>query len=57
MNAEQLAGVVRAVAAAIGGYFVGQGVVDAETASVIGGAATTIIVAVWSVWSKKNKAL
>lgn len=54
LTAEQVGGIVRAIAAAVGGYFVGQGVVDAETASVIGGAATTLIVAIWSVLTKKS---
>lgn len=53
LTAEQVGGIVRAVAAAAAGYFVGQGVVDAETAQIIGGALTTIAVAVWSVWTKK----
>lgn len=53
LTAEQVGGIVRAVVAAAGGYFVGQGVLDAETASVIGGAVTTLAVAVWSIWAKK----
>lgn len=53
MNAEQVAGVVRAVIAAIGGYFVGRGIVDQSTVSSVAGAAATIVTAVWSVWAKK----
>lgn len=56
LSAEQVGGVVRAVVAAAGGYFVGIGAVDAETAQVIGGAVTTIVVAVWSVLIKKKAA-
>lgn len=56
LSAEQVGGIVRAVVAAAGGYFVGQGVVDAETMTVIGGAVTTLVVAVWSVIQKKKAA-
>lgn len=54
ITAEQVGGIVRAIAAAVGGYFVGQGVIDAETATALAGAAVTIAVAVWSVWTKKQ---
>ena len=53
LTAEQVGGIVRAVVAAAAGYFVGQGVMDAETAQVIGGALTTLAVAVWSIWAKR----
>jgi hypothetical protein len=55
MTAEQVGGVVRALVAAGGGYFVGQGLIDAETAMTIGGAITTLFVAGWSVWNKRTK--
>lgn len=54
MTAEQIAGVVRALVAAIGGYFVGQGLVDAETVTTIAGAVATLAVAGWSIWAKKQ---
>jgi len=54
MNGEQIAGIVRAVVAAIGGYLVGRGITDAETVAAVGGAVATIAVAVWSVLSKKK---
>lgn len=56
MTGEQIAGIVRAVVAAVGGYFVGKGAVDGETVATVGGALATIATAVWSVWSKKPKA-
>lgn len=56
MNGEQMGGIVRAIASAIGGYFVGKGLVDADTAAQIGGAAATIVVAVWSVLAKRKPA-
>lgn len=52
MNAEYIGGIVRAVVSAIGGYLVGKGVIDSETAVAITGAAVTIATAIWSVWSK-----
>ena len=55
MDKDQVGGVVRALVAAGGGYFVGQGLIDAETAMTIGGAVTTLVVAAWSVWSKRAK--
>jgi hypothetical protein len=54
MTAEQVAGIVRAVIAAIGGYLVGRGLADAETVAAVGGAAATIVAAVWSVYSKRK---
>jgi len=53
ITGEQVAGVVRAIIAAVGGYFVGQGVVDSETVVAVAGAAATIATAVWSVWAKR----
>jgi len=54
MTQEQVGGIVRAVVAAAGGYFVGQGLIDAQTMMTIGGAVTTIAVAGWSIWSKRK---
>jgi hypothetical protein len=54
MDSAQIGGIVRALAAAIGGYFVGQGLVDAETVTTIGGAAATLAVAAWSIYAKRK---
>jgi len=54
MTAEQVAGIVRAVVAAIGGYLVGKGIADAETIAAVAGAAATIAAAIWSVYSKRK---
>jgi membrane protein DedA with SNARE-associated domain len=54
MTADQVGGIVRALVAAAGGYFVGQGLVDSETMLTLGGAVTTLVVAVWSIYSKKK---
>ena len=53
MTHEQVGGIVRAVVAAAGGYFVGQGFIDAQTMMTLGGAVTTLAVAVWSIYSKR----
>jgi energy-converting hydrogenase Eha subunit B len=54
MSSIEIGGIARALVAALGGYLVGQGLVDAETATTIGGAVTTLVVALWSVWSKRK---
>ena len=54
MSAEQIAGIVRALVAAVGGYFVGKGLVDANTVAAVGGALATLATAIWSVGSKKK---
>lgn len=53
MTADQVGGIVRAIVSAAGGYLVGKGVIDSETALAITGAAVTIATAVWSVWAKR----
>lgn len=54
MTGEQIAGIVRAIVSAVGGYFVGKGSIDGETVVTVGGALATLAAAVWSVWSKKE---
>lgn len=54
MTASEVGGIARALASALGGYLVGKGLVDSETAVALGGAATTIIVAIWSIIDKRK---
>lgn len=54
MNPQQIAGIVRALVAALGGYFVGKGMLDGATMETIAGAVATLATAIWSVWSKKE---
>jgi RsiW-degrading membrane proteinase PrsW (M82 family) len=54
MNKEQFYGIARAVLAAVGGYFVGRGMLDHAAAETIVGAVATLATAIWSVWSKKE---
>ena len=56
MDSSQLFGIVRAVVAALGGYLVGQGMLDDSTAQQLAGAVATIAAAVWSVVSKRKAA-
>jgi len=52
---DMFLGVVRAVLAAAGGWAVGKGYVDQETANQIGGALIVLGTAGWSVLSKKPR--
>ena len=54
MTAQEISGIVRALVSALGGYLVGQGLVDSETAMTSGGAVTTLVVAFWSIYSKRK---
>jgi hypothetical protein len=56
MTSDQIGGIVRALASAIGGYLVGKGLLDASTATSLGGAAVTIATAIWSFWTNKPAA-
>lgn len=52
MTAEQIAGLVRTIVAAIGGYFAVKGIGDAELWTAIAGGAATVGAALWSFLSK-----
>ena len=54
MNSQELGGVVRVLLSALGGYFAGQGYIDGELAQALAGAAATVVVAGWSVHSKRR---
>lgn len=56
MTAQEIFGIVRALAAALGGWLVSQGLVDSETGMAVAGAVTTLVVAFWSIWSKRKAA-
>lgn len=53
MTGEQIAGIVRTLLAAASGYVVAHGWLDAQTYTAVVGAIGTLIVAGWSVASKK----
>lgn len=54
MNKNQVFGIVRTIAAAVGGFLAGKGYLDASTVEALAGAVATISVAVWSVVAKKT---
>ena len=56
MNGEQIAGIVRAIVAALGGFLVAKGVANTETVAAVAGALATLAAAAWSVLSKKKPA-
>ena len=56
MNANELGGIVRTIAAAGFGLLVGKGYISAEIATALAGAVGTVAIAVWSVWAKRSAA-
>lgn len=54
MKKDQLFGIIRTIAAAVGGFLAGKGYLDASNVEAVAGAVATIGVAVWSVASKKQ---
>jgi len=54
MTGDQIAGIVRAVLSALGGFLVAKGVIDAATLTAVVGAVATLAAAAWSVYSKKK---
>lgn len=53
MNKDELYGVARAVLSALGGFLVGKGYLDSETAMTLAGAGATVVAAIWSVKAKR----
>ena len=56
MTQDEILGIVRTLLSAIGGYAVAKGLIDQATMITLAGAAASIIVAIWSVVSKRPKA-
>lgn len=54
MNSTEVGGVIRAIVSALGGVLVSKGIIDNETAMTIGGAIVPLVVAVWSIVSKRK---
>ena len=57
MNQEQFLGILRAVLAAAGGWAVGKGYIDSNTATAVGGAVVTIAMAAWSMYTNSDSQL
>ena len=56
MNMDQIAGIIRTILAAGGGYLVSKGYLDNTTMLSIVGAIVTLLTAGWSVWAKRGAA-
>lgn len=54
MNADEVAGVVRALLAGLGGAAVASGKADPTTVETVAGAASVLAAAGWSVWAKRR---
>ncbi len=54
MNTDQISGILRAIFAAVGGWLVSKGVVDAEIWAMVSGALVTLAVAGWSWYVHKQ---
>ena len=54
MGSTEVGGIIRALVSALGGVLVTKGLIDNETAMTLGGAIVPLLVAVWSVWSKRK---
>lgn len=54
MNTDLIGGVIRAVLAAVGGYFVAKGTVDQGTFTTISGALVTLGTAIWSIYTNQT---
>jgi hypothetical protein len=54
MGSTEVGGIVRALVSALGGVLVTKGLIDNETAMTLGGAIVPLVVAIWSVVSKRK---
>lgn len=53
MSKDEVFGVARALLSAVGGFMVGKGYIDSETAMTVAGALATVVTAFWSVKAKR----
>ena len=54
MTSDEVAGIVRTILSAFGGYFVGRGLIDNATMMSLAGGAATIVAGIWSVYAKRK---
>jgi hypothetical protein len=57
MNQDQVAALLRTIVQVAGGFVIGKGWVDEQTALAVGGAIVTIGVTIWGLWARKNSNL
>jgi hypothetical protein len=53
MTSDQITGVLRAILAAIGGYFIGKGAISAATFDWLTGGILAIVPILWSMWTNR----
>lgn len=56
-TSDQIGGVLRAILAAAGGYFVAKGTITADQLTTLTGLVGPILAAVWSIYSNRPAAL
>ena len=54
MNTDQIAGIIRAILAAVGGYLAAKGIGDTATWTLVSGAIITLVTAGWSIFSNRS---
>jgi hypothetical protein len=54
INGAEIAGLARALVAALGGYLVARGQIDAATVEIVAGMAATLATGAWSIWEKRR---
>lgn len=57
MTSDQIGGVVRAILTALVAYLAGKGIIPEGAGADLIAAATTILVAIWSIWSNRPKVI
>jgi hypothetical protein len=57
MNSDQVLGILRSILAAAGGWAVGKGYIDSDTATALAGAIVTIAIAGWSFYTNSKSAM
>jgi hypothetical protein len=56
MNSEQISSLIRSILLAVGGFFVGKGIVDTSTMETIVSALVTLGMASWGIFAKTDTA-
>lgn len=57
MNSDQISSLIRSILLAVGGFFVGKGIIDASTMTTIVSALVTLGMAAWGIFTKTSTGL
>lgn len=57
MTSDQITGIIRAILAALGGFFIGKGMVSAATFDWLSGGVLSIAPILWSLWTNRPAAI